>query len=410
MARIYRAASYLLRRGASWYFRYRLPAEIQSVARRAELRLSLYTGELAVARIRLGQLLPFVIALKRLGQHMPELTPEIAKQVLDEAFTRVIEALEQSQEPWRQPEAPAALPPQMHSVPIEGFETLTRAPGEHRRRFVKAQIAANEYTTWVAPVTRALNGRDVDADIQSPAFRRLCLDLGKLEAMYLEVQRSRAEGDDQRAESFIRYYEAQGYQRLQQTNSGAHIHALWAEYADEKANARPSPDWSANTATLQQATFDEFLEISGDLPIESVSRALMRQYVDTIARLPKNRQKRYPNISIQDLLARELDASELPSARTVKEKLIRIGTFLRWCKSEKGLNVEDSTLGIRVKAESQSYSPFTTDDLRKLFQSTAYLEGGASNGVAVLDSANRAIYGRAAGRDCTAAVERPQQA
>ena len=92
MARIYRAASYLLRRGASWYFRYRLPAEIQLVAGRAELRLSLYTGELAVARIRAGQLLPFVFSLKRLNRHMARLTPDIAKQVLDE-FARVVDAL-----------------------------------------------------------------------------------------------------------------------------------------------------------------------------------------------------------------------------------------------------------------------------------------------------------------------------
>ena len=39
MARVYRAASYLLRRGASWYFRLRLPAQTQSVARRSELHL-----------------------------------------------------------------------------------------------------------------------------------------------------------------------------------------------------------------------------------------------------------------------------------------------------------------------------------------------------------------------------------
>jgi Domain of unknown function (DUF6538) len=41
MARVYRAASYLSRRGASWYFRSRLPSEIQLAAGRAELRLSL---------------------------------------------------------------------------------------------------------------------------------------------------------------------------------------------------------------------------------------------------------------------------------------------------------------------------------------------------------------------------------
>ncbi len=81
MARIYRAASYLSRRGASWYFRFRLPTEMPLAADRGELRLGLYTGELAVARIRAGQLLPFVFSLKRLNRHMARLTPDIAKHV-----------------------------------------------------------------------------------------------------------------------------------------------------------------------------------------------------------------------------------------------------------------------------------------------------------------------------------------
>ena len=88
MARIYRAASYLSRRRASWYFRFRVPTEMQLAAGRVELRLSVYTGELAVARIRAGQLLPFVFALKRLNRHMARLTPDIAKQVLEHEFTR----------------------------------------------------------------------------------------------------------------------------------------------------------------------------------------------------------------------------------------------------------------------------------------------------------------------------------
>jgi len=141
MARVYRAASYLLRRGASWYFRLRLPSEIQSAAGRVELRLSLQTSELAAARIRAGQLLPFVFALKRLTRLMAQLTPDIAKQVLDHEFARLTDALHRAHEPWRQPES--AIPTGMVSAPMMPALDLD----EPRRWLVKRNPYASTRTS-----------------------------------------------------------------------------------------------------------------------------------------------------------------------------------------------------------------------------------------------------------------------
>ena len=63
-----RQASYLQRRGTAWYFRFRLPRRIQSVAERSEIRVSLDTCELSIARERVAMLLPYVHSFKRLAR------------------------------------------------------------------------------------------------------------------------------------------------------------------------------------------------------------------------------------------------------------------------------------------------------------------------------------------------------
>ena len=64
-----RQASYLQRRGTAWYFRFRLPSQIQSVAERSEIRVSLDTCELSIARERVAMLLPHVHSFKRLASN-----------------------------------------------------------------------------------------------------------------------------------------------------------------------------------------------------------------------------------------------------------------------------------------------------------------------------------------------------
>src|SRR5262249_49792130 len=97
-------------------------------------------GDLAIARVRVGELLRYVVLLKRLNQHMAELTPEIAQTVLSQAYARVVDALRYTQAPWGQPEPPADLPAGMRGASINvDFDVADRDGA--RRRFVKTHIA-----------------------------------------------------------------------------------------------------------------------------------------------------------------------------------------------------------------------------------------------------------------------------
>jgi integrase len=104
----------------------------------------------------------------------------------------------------------------------------------------------------------------------------------------------------------------------------------------------------------------------------------MLKYRNVVARLPSNRQKKYPGKSIRELLEMDLPADQLPSNRTISEKLIRLGALLKWSRDIRGYLTTDPLRGLHVEHESQSYAPFNSSDLRKLFNSSDYERGGHS--------------------------------
>ena len=88
-----RQTSYLQRRGRIWYFRFKLPTEVQSVAERTEIRVSLDTCELSAARERVAVLIPYIHAFKRLAKQMRELTSKQVQKALDLYFSNIVEEL-----------------------------------------------------------------------------------------------------------------------------------------------------------------------------------------------------------------------------------------------------------------------------------------------------------------------------
>jgi hypothetical protein len=100
MPRTRRVMPFLQRRQATWYLRFRLPIRLQVLAGRTELRLSLDTRELSVARKRAEQVLPDVYCLKQLARHMSAVEPGHVQRAFDVALSRLVEDLRRTREPW----------------------------------------------------------------------------------------------------------------------------------------------------------------------------------------------------------------------------------------------------------------------------------------------------------------------
>src|SRR5579863_6785666 len=122
MARARRVMPFLQRRQATWYFRFKLPRRLRSFAGRSEIRVSLGTTELWVARQKAERVLPDIYSIKVLARHMSALEPAHLQKALDLAFSRIVGELERTKEPWMRSRVsdPWALP---------GVDRVPRVPG-----------------------------------------------------------------------------------------------------------------------------------------------------------------------------------------------------------------------------------------------------------------------------------------
>jgi len=184
---------------------------------------------------------------------------------------------------------------------------------------------------------------------QSEQFKSLSLEMLKLQVTLREVAQARARGDFPAEQRLLSYCTNGTVSPLPTTADGRGgmdvpaISKAWADYVTEKTAGLPRPTWRAKR--------------------------------DKVARLPANRCKRYPGKTVAELLDMQITTDELPSARTVHEKLVRIGAFLQWCRETKGYPTSDPLAGVHVDSESQSYAAFTQNDLKRLFNSETYERG-----------------------------------
>jgi integrase len=389
MPRTRRVMPFLQRRQATWYLRFRLPVRLQELAGRSELRLSLGTRELSVARQRAEEVLPNVYGLKQLARHMSALEPGHVQRALDLALSRLEEELRRTREPWMR-----GRDRSIHGLekglgeflPITGdFKTIS--PGqiqELKLMSLRRAIERSEHARGADRARQLLQEIGAPVDERSPHFHELALEVLKLEAMHLEAQKARALGDYRTEEELIAYY-TRPSARLEASAvsataapTGPRLSEAWQEYAREKMTALPRPQWSDKTAKFQNSTFKEFVEIVSDLSLGEVNRETILRYADVLRQLPKNRRKIHGDRPIKELLVVKTGEKSRASERTLLEKLIRVRAFLDWCRVTKGLPKTDPTELISFQADSQSYVPFTQTDLVALFNSEDYERQGHS--------------------------------
>jgi hypothetical protein len=214
MPRMRRVMPFLQRRQATWYLRFRLPVRLQELGGRSELRLSLGTRELPVARLRAERVIPNVYWLKQLARYMSALAlgPEHVRRALDLAFAQIVSELQRTREPWFRGQAQSANALQSQfssSLSNAGGITKLVTPGmrhELQLTNLRRAIESGDYLRGADRARHLL--RDIGAPVEeeSPLFRELAIELLKLDAMFVEAQKARASGDYRSEEEFIAYY------------------------------------------------------------------------------------------------------------------------------------------------------------------------------------------------------------
>lgn len=134
--------------------------------------------------------------------------------------------------------------------------------------------------------------------------------------------------------------------------------------------------WRNQTAIDAKGDFEQFKQILGDMPVADLCHEALNKLRDTLLKLPANINKlpATRGKTVAEILALGL----LPqSPLTVKKKWDRVSAFLAWLEG-KGLVEKNYAKGKKPKAKAQSYEKFTSEDLRRIFESEEYQSGFAA--------------------------------
>lgn len=142
-------------------------------------------------------------------------------------------------------------------------------------------------------------------------------------------------------------------------------------------NQKAEGNWTPKTEAENRAILALWLRIVGDQPIGGYGYEQHRAYKATLQRLPPNINKspRYRDKEISTILA----LGDSPAApNTINKGLTRIAAIFKWAV-EYGYTSLNPASGMTIKnpkRASEERKAFGDDDLRKLFHSKEFLEGG----------------------------------
>ena len=131
------------------------------------------------------------------------------------------------------------------------------------------------------------------------------------------------------------------------------------------------------TLTAKQAALKRFADIIGERDVRRYAKTDGIQFRDTVEQLPAHMASRFPGKSVREVLAIVHKKPAIPrlSKPTVNQDLVHLGHFFSWLIKEGIHPGPNPTVGLSyVGVESESYDPFTDEELQKIFASKDYLD------------------------------------
>ena len=321
-----------------------------------------------MARYQVGLVLPDLARFRLINRllEMRQLEESLAQKLLDQLHVEMVQRLRSLQEQHLE---------EGHTF-NDGMLELEHQELDAEIDELVVALRNGDFSSVAPEVAETLKTQKVQFTEESREFRYMCIELIKQKITHCEVIQARCAGDFRKEQELlgVRHQPADGSIIRDHSSANPTISEAWQEFYIEKTAGLPNPEWSENTAQGRQAIADEFVAILGDIRLSLLTRDLVLEYRDKVSRLPKNRKKLYPELSIEDLLEIDIPADHLPASRTIDEKLVAVRSFLIWCRTQKQYIDTDPSDGVKVRAQSRSYAPFSSSDLQVMFHSKEYLE------------------------------------
>ena len=348
---------YTFQRNSLYYFRYTLPPDISKVVGKRGLRYSLKTGYIKhaerKARRLAGTVEEFISEIRQEPPVLMKLSEAQIQSLLDQYLRKTLNEDEE-----RRLSASRIDPDDLD----DELEVISFLQSDLRE-----ELALNDYQSIGLSVDDLLKKHKVKLDKKSKNYKILCRELLKVHIKILDAVEKRSVGDYSEELSSS----ADGKSSKTKQKDQPKISKVIPKFVSEFIKAGR---WTEKTKSENEAVFELFMEISGDLPINQYDHQAIRQYKETLGRLPANRNKikEYRDKTIDEILA--LPDVKSMAVNSVNKNIRRLGQLFKWAVQNGYLerNIVEGMSLPETKRQDQYREVFSKEDLNKLFSSPIY--------------------------------------
>jgi integrase len=356
-----RLPSYLISTASGYYFRVIIPLDLRPIVGRSELRYSVRTGFIGEAKHRALSMAGFTQRLfqsLRKGSKMRELSDAEIQKLIGQYFRQVLEEDEASRVMEDSP-----LPDEVHEEELVNWHAV--------KGDIQKDLADCNYDGLAKTMTdRLLIENRLVLDQESYSYRKLSREMLKVHSRILDVMEKRERGDYS-DESLI---PPAALPMAPEEEPSEPLSKIIDLYAQEQVTARR---WSEKSRDEILKSLAFLQEVIGDLPAKTIDHKAMREFKQTLLRLPANRNKIaiYRDKTIKELLEMEID--QTLSVATVNKTLDRVSTLFNWAVRNGFMDRNPaSAMQLPEDKRADEYrETFTAEDLTKIFHSRLYLQG-----------------------------------
>jgi len=345
---------YTFQRNSLYYFRYTLPPDISKVVGKQGLRYSLKTGYIKQAerkaRRLAGTVEEFISDVREERLIIVKLSETQIQSLLDQHLRQ---SLNEDEERHLSvgPINPDDLDDELEAI-------------SYIKSDFKEALALNDYEGISSHVDDLLKELKVKPDKKSKNYKKLCRELLKVNIRILDITEKRTVGDYSDQFSNSTFSNSSKAEQKDQPKLSKVILKFVSEFM--KADR-----WTEKTKSENEAVFDLFIKISGDVPINQYDHQAIRQYKETLGKLPANRNKieKYRDKTIEKIISMP-DVKPM-AVNSVNKNIRRLGQLFKWAVQNGYIerNIVEGMSLPETKRQDKYREVFDKEDLTKIFSS-----------------------------------------
>lgn len=355
--------SYLYQNQYGYYFRLRIPVDLQGSFGKTELRYSLRSSALSDAKYKARLLAGRVQKLMRTLRNntMPQLKISDI-QTLVASYAKESLASDEEQRATGKPRTPDAIDHQL--------DAITDIVSNHREAL--ALNKTHRLVTQDADLLLKHSGFTTSKN--SDEYKLLCREIAKANINILNVIKNRELGnyDDESPSMMVPTTPSPAPMPNPVEDDSEPLQKVIDDFMSEKQNKVSKRTVEKSLGYLQAFTYF----FGEDLPIATIDYKKMRDYKEFLKKLPVGftKGKRFKGWSAQDVLNNTDTNIETLSDKTINHYLGEIITFFNYAVRH-GYMDKNFAEGLKIplsKAPHEQRDVFTQDELNKIFKSPEY--------------------------------------